>query len=839
MAGFASQADGTAPVGPSGGFASQAVAPDAAPTAPAPVGKTVNVIAPDGKVYGLDESFIPQAKAQGYQVESAEHAGIRKFVEDNPTLGAAGVVARKALNQLTFGASDVLIDKYNSDPYEQATWKALEAEHGAAAAIGNVGGFAGSLLYGGPLFKGAAKAGGVARAAFLGAEEAIGRQVAAEAAYRVGAEGAAVLAKHTPSIARQILAHAADYGVQGLAFAAPKAMAEAITGDPERAAETWLWGAVGGAALGGTFGLAKGAAGKLFSGAGGAVAEAAAQEAGAPSFREKVAGKVRDYADDQAVSGMNIIGKPAEQIAKLPGGKAQAAEVVRKYRLAPEIGDGAEAVRDRILAKADEVGTRIGKSMDEVSRLADRKGIFGKFDLRAAASSVEESVIKSADEIERYGSEKAIGDLQAEMAKLSNVGGGAVSLKDAWRLRTKIDKLARKHTKNFMDPNASEFGSMLLDARGIIDEQIEQRALSIAKEAGDAGWLERFNANQADYRVLKILGDSAQKNIGREIKNRGHSMTDYLGNIVGGIVGSAVGGPIGSAAGAYLGGEINNRLRRFGPAYIAKGAYAATDALEGRGMVALEQAFAAHDKQLSVIPTVLDRMASGGQSKPVRDTLGVNILTRFIEAHDAKLDDHKGVMGFADNLASLAANPDRMEQKINEAIAPLQSEAPEVAMAVGTKLGQVVGYLAQQAPKSPYAVPVPFTPQREWRPSEQQIKDYKTKIAVAKDPYVAIDALGDGTLTKAHVDALRALAPRLHEEMVRRITDYGASGRAPALPYAQRLKLSMMTGAPLDRSIAQLASLQATYQPSEQSGGGSKKMNLPAAQASDLSRITG
>lgn len=160
-------------------------------------------------------------------------------------------------------------------------------------------------------------------------------------------------------------------------------------------------------------------------------------------------------------------------------------------------------------------------------------------------------------------------------------------------------------------------------------------------------------------------------------------------------------------------------------------------------------------------------------------------------------------------------------------------------MAVGTKLGQVVGYLAQQAPKSPYAVPVPFTPQREWRPSEQQIKDYKTKIAVAKDPYVAIDALGDGTLTKAHVDALRALAPRLHEEMVRRITDYGASGRAPALPYAQRLKLSMMTGAPLDRSIAQLASLQATYQPSEQSGGGSKKMNLPAAQASDLSRITG
>ena len=197
-------------------------------------------------------------------------------------------------------------------------------------------------------------------------------------------------------------------------------------------------------------------------------------------------------------------------------------------------------------------------------------------------------------------------------------------------------------------------------------------------------------------------------------------------------------------------------------------------------------------------------------------------------------------MAFADKMASLASNPSRMEQKVQEALAPLNADAPEVAAAVAIKLPEIANYLANEAPKSPYAVPMPFAPKPTWKPTDAQLRDYRTKVAVALDPYVAIDALGNGTLTKAHVDALRAVAPKLYDAMLKRITDHGSSGEAKSLPYAQRLKLSMMTGAPLDRSLAQIASAQAAYQAPDAAkvdGKGMKKN--PGLQTTDIARVTG
>ena len=119
-----------------------------------------------------------------------------------------------------------------------------------------------------------------------------------------------------------------------------------------------------------------------------------------------------------------------------------------------------------------------------------------------------------------------------------------------------------------------------------------------------------------------------------------------------------------------------------------------------------------------------------------------------------------------------------LDMLIEEALAPLHGEAPEVGMAIAAKLPQIAQYLTAAAPKSPYAVPVPFTPTPQWKPTDAQVKEYKTKVAVALDPYKALDALADGTLTKAHVDALQAVAPKLYQEMLKRIADYGGSGKA-------------------------------------------------------------
>jgi hypothetical protein len=140
----------------------------------------------------------------------------------------------------------------------------------------------------------------------------------------------------------------------------------------------------------------------------------------------------------------------------------------------------------------------------------------------------------------------------------------------------------------------------------------------------------------------------------------------------------------------------------------------------------------------------------------------------------------------------------------------VQDDAPEVATAAATKLTQAAMYLHDTAPKPP-ALKSPFEPASRWQPTDAQVREYKTRVKTALDPYHAIDALMDGSLTKAHIDTLQVLAPKLYEEMVKRVMEFGASGKAKPMPYAQRVRLSTLTGAPLDRTLSQIAGYQESF----------------------------
>jgi hypothetical protein len=84
------------------------------------------------------------------------------------------------------------------------------------------------------------------------------------------------------------------------------------------------------------------------------------------------------------------------------------------------------------------------------------------------------------------------------------------------------------------------------------------------------------------------------------------------------------------------------------------------------------------------------------------------------------------------------------------------------------------------------------------------------------------------------------LAPRLYEEMVKRVMEYGASGKAKPLPYAQRVKLSQLTGAPLDRSLAQLAGYQESFSSphaTEETRANAAKLKAPN-MTTDVQRVS-
>lgn len=71
------------------------------------------------------------------------------------------------------------------------------------------------------------------------------------------------LEKAGPGLGRQILGRAANFATQGVITSGPQAAGQLFRGDGEQAAETLLWGAVGGAVFGGLEGLGVAGAGKV------------------------------------------------------------------------------------------------------------------------------------------------------------------------------------------------------------------------------------------------------------------------------------------------------------------------------------------------------------------------------------------------------------------------------------------------------------------------------------------------------------------------------------------------------------------------------------------------
>lgn len=141
----------------------------------------------------------------------------KQFVKDNQGIaGSLRVGAESFANQALLGIPEEIY-KNVADSGDVAQHEALKHFHQAANAVGGVAGALGSLAIGGPLFKAASEAGRLAQGAVLGDEAVQG-----------------------VSFARALASRAVGGAAEGAVIGAPKAVADAVFGDPKEAAENLL-----------------------------------------------------------------------------------------------------------------------------------------------------------------------------------------------------------------------------------------------------------------------------------------------------------------------------------------------------------------------------------------------------------------------------------------------------------------------------------------------------------------------------------------------------------------------------------------------------------------------
>lgn len=204
-------------------------------------GTRLPIIAPDGKPYEAPAELLPDLLRDGARLEDPKQTAVREYVDENKGLkGAAKVALGQFADEALMGLPELVLD-HNLDPLELAKKEALKKEHQLVNNIAGVAGFAGSLLYGGPV----GKVSGLGAKVGLSAERSLAARLAASG---VDA-GSRSLAKR---ILAKTLPAAAAMGTEGVIYSAPQALTEAALGEPELAAETILMNGLGGVVIGGS-----------------------------------------------------------------------------------------------------------------------------------------------------------------------------------------------------------------------------------------------------------------------------------------------------------------------------------------------------------------------------------------------------------------------------------------------------------------------------------------------------------------------------------------------------------------------------------------------------------
>lgn len=748
-------------------------------------------------------SEVPTLLAAGYQVEAPrlqrEQTKAEKYgAVGQQLVGGAEAVARG----VTFGLSTPLEVALGADP------EAISARQRELSIVAPAAELAGAIA---PAFVSGGSSLGLRGATALARGAAGAGRATARGVSKALGEGAAARA----------LGGAAGAGLEGALYGAGSGVSEAVLqqiSDLDLFAEKVLASATSGLLIGGGLGAI-----------GGLVARRAK--------RPTTPGPLDDYLEQAP--------KAASKTAEIPGAvvSAKAAAAETKFgafqRPAPKIDtplqplEGAPTTAAAALEAAQPkgwmqktaqskavksiTGNYIGpqKEADRIGRdLIGRKVLDADLPLsdpvktfEAASKKVDEAVdrlqltMKEAGDVridrqqfearvrEQVDALKNIPDPDAH--KLANQIWNKTSLvrkdlkkgkqytaKEWWDIRKEFDKhVDWKATKSSAERDA------FLKLRRTYDDTLTE-AVDRAGPKAKADW----ELAKQDFHVFKYVSDTAKELANRREANRAFSMSDYLsmGSFSPGaaLVGAAVGHPISGIAAGFATGAasalVNKTLRERGNAFMAKllDSASRSDLGVGRSASALVQGRSG--------PFKLPNLPSAAKRAVVPTALTGKRLSEAYTERVASVQELQ--------------DPDAMAERLQVVSGSLQ-DFPDVAVAIAMLTQRANEFLSQ-------AIPEPFTRESySITPSVEdafvtpadQVKFLRAARAI-DDPFSVIEDVIDGILDWVGINAVKAVYPKLFDEMRMAIVQE-ASTLAKPLGFQRRTLLTLAFDLPAETSL--------------------------------------
>lgn len=707
------------------------------------------------------------------------------------TVGQQALTAGEGLARgVTIGLSDVAAEALGADT--EAMRNRRDVNPILAGGTEVVGAVAPLFFSGGT--SATVQGAGLAGRAGLAARAGQAVRAAGVAPRAIAGAGEAVTAATRAALGEGALARAAATGaggaVEGALYGVGQSLSGAALGDHELTAERLFADAGSGALFGGVAGGALSLAGSGVA----RVAESAQSVFGSALNRataDRIGGVARDAAFDAAARGTKkkSFREQAERFMRDADGAKltpdEAIEAVGEVALRRGIVSAENRTATKINAAAKAERAKAGAALEEVLTGADDLG--ARVNVNAVMDRIERDVIAKIESVRGATSRRLAKRVRSEFEGIRELSpDGMMTSRDLqqWHvnLKQQVDQLK--------DEGKRGASKALQKARAIVDDEIGN-----AVESAVPGGKKAYKKAKQEYSAIEILDDASADTIKTDSANRRFSLTDYTGM---GATVAAMGVTPAGLAMALVAGTVNKVFREQGSGFGAGMLYQATKRVN-----TVERA------QNNAITRALD-IARGTAQKartvaPIVAAAGGGSVSDAFERRAAR-------------VAELSSS----QAKMLELSSRIAGAAPSAGMqaAMGAHVGRAVNYLQSKLPTRLQSTDPLGRLRKRQKVSTHDALAFTRAANAVENPRSVLKAIGNGTVTRGEMEALRAVYPKMHAEIVAGVVK-GLTDLKEAPTLDSLTHLSIVIGQPLHPSLRpeNIAAAQALYANGSQNGG--------------------
>jgi hypothetical protein len=178
------------------------------------------------------------------------------------------------------------------------------------------------------------------------------------------------------------------------------------------------------------------------------------------------------------------------------------------------------------------------------------------------------------------------------------------------------------------------------------------------------------------------------------------------------------------------------------------------------------------------------------------------LLTSFLsKPQDSKSEPKtrkEAFINVRNNLTAMATDPEKSINQLARSTALISEAAPKIAQDMHASLTAAMVFLNEKLPRNNAGVGS-FLTKRAYEPSSIELGKFERYMQVIEAPATVLDDLERGTLTREHIEALKAVYPAIYEQLQASVMEQLVD--SDSVSYNKRLQLGVLLDIPTDESL--------------------------------------